>query len=438
MQHPMPANLRQRWAAPRRLVSLAAVVGLVAASCGSATQRPGASPARPADLLAGLTVTSADLQAAADRGNAFTIDLLQRLDASDPGGNFADSAFSLGTVLGMLELGARGDTEAQIASVLHSAGVTPEQQAAAQKRLDGTLLDTANADGITLDAANALWVQSGLPIDATFLHTLADDFAAPSSQVDFLDDPQGAADLINHWVSGATQGMIPSVVTPNEIQGSALVLADALYLDAKWEHQFQAGLTRAAAFFRPDGTQVATEMMQSDPSTLPICSGDGVTAVELPYVGGHYAADIIMPTSQPLAGFVASLSPGELTGIEQRLAPTDRVELTLPKFDISSQLSLIPILTALGMPDAFDSAADLSGIDGRTDLQVDLAKQSAVMKVDEVGTTAAAATVFGVAASAAVNTVRVVIDHPFLFVIRNLASGAIIFTAQVTDPTASS
>jgi serpin B len=414
------------------------VATLLAVSCGSATQRANASPTPPTDLLAGVRVTSADVQAAAGSGNAFAIDLLHQLESSDPAGNFADSAFSLATVLSMLELGARGDTEAQIASVLHSAGVTPEQQAAAQKQLDEALLDTARADGISLDAANAIWLQSGLPINAAFLHTLETDFSAPSSRVDFQADPGGAAALINRWVSDATQGMIPSVVTPDDILGSLMVLADAVYFDAKWEHQFQAGLTYSGPFFRPDSSQVSTPMMHSEPSTVPVYSGDGVTAVELPYVGGRYVADIIMPTSQPLAGFVASLSSGELSGIEQRLAPTDHVDVTLPKFDISSQLSLAPILTALGMPDAFGRGADFSGIDGRTDLQISLARQSAVMHVDEVGTTAAAATVVVIVGSAPLVQVSVVIDHPFLFVIRDLTSGAIIFTAQVTDPTVSS
>jgi serpin B len=414
----------------RRLATLAAAAAVLAAGCGTANQ--------PTDLLAGVRVSAADVQAAADSGNALTIDLLQQLELSNPGANFVDSGFSLAAVLSMLELGARGDTEAQIASVLHSAGVTAEQQAAAQKQLDEGLLATAHADGISLDTANAIWLQSGLPINAAFLHTLVNDFSAPSSQVDFQDDSQGAADLINHWVSDATQGMIPSVVTPAEIQGSLVVLADAIYFDATWEHQFQAALTHSGTFFRSDNSQVSTAMMQSEPLTLPIYNGDGVTAVELPYVGGQYVADIIMPTSQPLAGFVASLSPGELTGIEQQLTSTERVEVTLPKFDISSRLSLIPILEALGMHDAFGSAADFSGIDGRGGLQIDLAKQSAVMHVDEVGTTATAATVVAIAISAPLETVRVVIDHPFLFVIRDLTSGAIIFTAQVTDPTASS
>jgi len=439
MAHSVPADPRQQWTPGWRLATLATAAAVAAAGCGIASQRPGApSTPQARDLLAGITTNAAAVQAAADSGNALTIDLLKQLELSSPGGNLVDSAFSLATVLSMLELGARAATQSQIAAVLHSVSLTAEQEAAAWEQLDEALLETAKTDGISLDAANAIWLQRGLPVSAAFLYTLGKDFSAPSSQIDFQGDPEGSADLINHWVSDATRRMIPSIVTPDEVQPCLVVLADAIYFDAHWEYQFDPSLTSSGAFFRPDNSQVTAAMMHSEPSTLPTYSGNGVTAVELPYVGGHYVADIVMPTSRSLAAFIASLSPGDLPGIEQHLVSTPGVRLTLPKFDISSQLSLIPILTALGMSDAFSGAADFSGIDGRTDLSIGLAKQSARIQVDEAGTTAAAATIVGMISSAEVGGVNLLIDHPFLFIIRDTATGSIIFTAQVTDPTASS
>ena len=159
----------------------------------------------------------------------------------------------------------------------------------------------------------------------------------------------------------------------------------------------------------------------------------------MPYVGGHFVADVIMPTSESLGDFVAGLTPATLTGIEQGLSSTEYVDLTFPKFDISSQESLIPILQTLGMQDAFDGDADFSGIDGGRDIQVGLLEQRAVMNVDEVGTTAAAATIVGgLGGGGPLPPITyVTIDHPFLFVIRDTVTGAIVFTAQVVDPTAS-
>ena len=394
--------------------------------------------ARSGDVLAGVTVSAAELAAAAAGGNALTVDLLKQLELGRPSGNFVDSAYSLATALAMLQLGARGDTEAQIAAVLHSSGATSAQQAATWKQLDAALRAAAQGDGITLDVANALWLQQGLPVDASFLETLAKNFAAPSTPVDFHGNPQGAADLVNHWVSEATHGMIPTVVSADDVRPLLFLLADAIYFDAHWALPFPATSTADGPFFRPDGSRVSTPMMHGHLWTLPVYSGGGVTAVELPYVGGHFAADVIMPASQPIAAFVAALSPESLAAIEGKLVSTPYVDLTLPKFEISSQLSLQTVLSALGMPDAFDSAhADFSGIDGRTDLYIGLAQQRTRMQVDEAGTTAAAATVIGgLGGGPGPVPVEVVIDHPFLFVVRDRASGAIVFTAQVTDPSA--
>ena len=429
------------------VVTASAAVALTTA-CGAASHpAPSHTPTAAAtptttpattDLLAGITVSPSEVQAAAAHGNALTIDMLQQLELANPGTNFVDSAYSLATALAMLELGARGDTANQIATGLHDAGVSAEQQAAAWRQLDASLLATATAGGISLDVSNALWLQKGLPVDPSFLDTLVKNFAAPSTQVDFSGDPQGAAGLINNWVSQATQGHIPTLVAPGDIQGLLFALADAIYFDATWQYQFIVNFTSDGTFYRADDSTVSTPLMHSDdPLPLTTYSGNGVTAVELPYVGGHYVADVLMPTSQPIASFVSGLTTESLAGIEQDLTAA-QVVLTLPKFNISSQLQLSTLLTSLGMTDAFGGAADFSGIDGRTDLHLGLAKQDATMQVDEVGTTATAATIVGGLGGAGgpIQTVNVVINHPFLFLIRDLSSGAIVFTAEVTDPSA--
>jgi len=440
----------------RALAILAAAIAILATGCGTATLRPSASPSatsrssappssatptsQSSDLLAGVTVSASDVQASADGGNALTIDLLQQLAASQPDANFVDSAYSLATVLAMLELGATGDTETQIAAVLGSAGVSPEVQAAAWKQLDASLLATAQGDGITLDDANAIWLQQGKPFNQTFLNTLVQEFAAPSSQVDFSGDPQNAADLINQWVSNATDGMIPTVVSPADLQSCLMVLADAIYFNADWQTQFLGGGTIPGPFTLADGSQVTAQMMQyADPVPLSTYVDSSVTAVELPYVGGHYVADVIMPTSESLGAFIAGMTPAKLTAIEQELTSTPAVFLQLPKFDISSDESLIPLLQSLGMTDAFDGEADFSGIDGGRDLQVGALKQDAVIHVDEVGTTAAAATIAeGLGGGGGPVPTYITINQPFLFVIRDTTTGAIVFTAQVVDPTATS
>ena len=294
IRHPGPARA---WC----LAICGVTVAVLGAACGTSASRPSASPSATAhptasptapsasptpqasDLLAGITVGASDVQASVAAGNALTVDLLQQLAASQPDANIVDSAYSLATALAMLELGAEGATQTQIATVLHSAGVSSELQAAAWKQLDASLLATAQTDGISLDDANAIWLQQGLPFNATFLNTLVQNFSAPSSQVDFSDDPQGAANLINQWVSDATHGMIPSVVSAQDVQPLKLVLADAIYFDADWQHQFDPGSTASGPFYLPDGSQVSAQMMNNTDDelwTLPTYMADGVTAVE--------------------------------------------------------------------------------------------------------------------------------------------------------------
>jgi serpin B len=449
----VPASRSYCDRSPRRarcLVTLGALVAFLVAACGTTPSHPSGSPTpkptsrptptatpQPADLLAGVTVSPADALIPPQDNNAFTVDLLQQFALSRPNANFVGSAYSLATALAMLELGAKGQTQTEIATVLHNAGVTPELQAAAWKQFDAALLATAHTDGISLDVANAVWLQQGLPFNTSFLNTLVNNFAAPSSQVDFNGDPQGAATIINRWVSDATHGMIPSVVSASDVQPARLVLADAIYFDAHWLYQFIVNNTNAGPFFRPDNSKVSAQLMHSELLTVPTYSGGGVTALEMPYVGGHYVADVVMPTSKPIGNFVASMTTATLTGIEQKLVSTSDVLLTLPKFDIASQESLVPMLNALGMTSAFGDAADFSGIDNHRDLHIGLAMQRARVQVDEIGTTAAAATVIGgVGGGGPSHVTEVVFDHPFLFLIRDITSGAIIFTAQVVDPTA--
>ncbi len=434
------------------LLAVCAITAMLASACGATATRPSptatavpttpptptATP-EPADLLAGVTISPADALVPPQDDNAFTVDMLQQFELTHVNANFVDSAFSVATALAMLELGAKGQTETEIATVLHNAGVTPEMQAAAWKQFDASLLATANGDHIALDVANALWLQQGLPFDMSFLNTLVNNFAAPSSQVDFNGNPQGAAAAINKWVSDATHGMIPSVVSASDVQPLKLALADAIYFDAHWLDPFILNNTTPGTFYRADNSTVTAQLMYAELVTLPVYIGGGVTAVEKPYVGGHYVADIIMPTSQPISTFVAGLTPATLAGIVQNLKSTSHVDLTLPKFDVSSQESLIPMLQALGMTSAFSAtAADFSGIDHMTDIHVGLVMQRALMNVDEVGTTAAAATlVGGLGGGAGPSDITVVkFNHPFLFLIRDRTSGAIIFSAQVGDPTA--
>ena len=161
-------------------------------------------------------------------------------------------------------------------------------------------------------------------------------------------------------------------------------------------------------------------------------AGDGWKAVELPYVGGKLAMLVIVPDN--LAAFEAALDQPALAAITGALEART-VDLRLPRFSTRSQLGLGDLLAALGMPTAFTDRADFSGITTKEPLLIDAVVHQADIDVDEEGTEASAATaVMMRAASLPIDIVELTVDRPFLFALRDLETGAVVFLGRITDP----
>ena len=242
---------------------------------------------------------------------------------------------------------------------------------------------------------------------------------------------------LNAWVGQETHGRINSLFAPGAITAqTALVLANAVYFKAEWAQPF-TGTTANAPFVLPSGSTVSVPFMHSPvngPLDLSIAIGSGVEAVQLPYVGGRMAALVIMPTGQSLPTFTASLSPSALGRLVTGLAPA-AVDLALPSFSLSDSHDLVHTLKRLGMRDAFSPAsADLSGM-AAVPLVVNDVAQKATLDVTQWGTEASAATGIAVQTSArAASVVPLAIDHPFLFLIRDTHTGAVLFEAMIENP----
>jgi serpin B len=139
-----------------------------------------------------------------------------------------------------------------------------------------------------------------------------------------------------------------------------------------------------------------------------------------------------MPTSGSLGDFVRSLTPGRISSIASSLAAN--VSVSMPRFATTSKIDLKPVLEALGMTDAFTDNADLSGLSD-TPTKVAQVIQRVYLGVGEKGTTAAAATGISIMPTSATTGPSVLVDHPFLFLVRDTKTGAILFASQVQDPT---
>ena len=210
-----------------------------------------------------------------------------------------------------------------------------------------------------------------------------------------------------------------------------LALVNAIYLKAPWQTPFAAEATQEGTFTRADGSTVEVPFMATT-SSFPYASADGWQALEIPYLGGSLALTVILPDD--LTGFERTLTPDGLAAITSSLTGT-QVALALPRFGIETKAELATILAALGMPTAFGDGADFSGITTAEQLAISNVIHQANIDVDEKGTEAAAATAVVMRATAMPSeplTVRV--DRPFLFALRDVPTGAILFLGRVGDP----
>jgi serpin B len=162
--------------------------------------------------------------------------------------------------------------------------------------------------------------------------------------------------------------------------------------------------------------------------------GEGYQAVELPYDGREMSMVILLPERDAFEGFEDSLDAKQVQAILENLKYR-QVALKMPGFEFDSRFSLNQALEALGMPAAFTGRADFSGMTGSKDLFISDVLHKAFVSVDEEGTEAAAATAVVMKLSAVgEEPVPVTVDHPFLFLIRDIETGAILFVGRVVDP----
>ena len=356
------------------------------------------------------------------------------------GGNAVVSPASIVLALSMAQAGARGETAAQMDTVLHGAagpgggnGINSLDQLLAG--FSGTFKDANGTEQqLTLRIANAPFAQRGLQLQSAFLDTLASRYGAGLRLVDFENDPTGACQLIDGWVSDQTEGRIPKLLDSLD-SATRLVLVNAIYLKAPWQTPFDETETANAAFTRSDGSQVSVPTMSLDLPDGRYASGSGWQAVELPYADGSLAMTIVVPDDLP--AFDAGLDATRFSQITAALAPT-YLDLTLPRFKIQTKSDLSSVLAGMGMPLAFDpDRADFSGITTQEQLYISAVVHQANISVDEKGTEASAATAVEIAASAMpAHQVTLHVDRPFIFAVRDTSTGAILFLGRVVDPSA--
>ena len=390
-------------------------------------------------------VGSADLDELVRGNNAFAFELYRVLN--DGEGNLFYSPFSISQALAMTSAGARGETQRQMADTLHYR-LPQSSLHPAFNVLDRTLASrgqapggTPNNDGETgqyfrLNIANAVWGQEGFQFLPDFLDVLAENYGAGMMVSDFACAPDEARVRINDWVAEETEGKIKDLLPPGALDRSTrLVLTNAIYFNASWHWPFSRSNTRVRPFHLEGGGTVDVPMMTETYRDYGYARGDGYQVVDVPYSWGEMSMTILLPdqgtTLEALEGSLDSdLLDQIVDGIE-----TDYVTLTIPLFEFESEFNLGDTLAGMGMPDAFDDRADFSGMTGSKDLGISRVVHKAYVSVDEMGTEAAAATGVVTAASGpGKEPIAVTVDRPFIFLIRDIGTGTVLFLGRVSNP----
>ncbi|HMH37540.1 MAG TPA: serpin family protein [Streptosporangiaceae bacterium] len=351
----------------------------------------------------------------------------------------ADTVFSPASVASALRIalcGARGQTAAELARVLHlDEDPKPQDAAAAGLRL--TLTSGAGSGSATFRAPNTVWIQSGLPLHAAFKARLHD--AVTLAAADFRAAPEATRTEINQVIATQTEGKISGLLPSGTITAlTRLVLASAVYLKAAWTDPFPERATADAPFY-PDGRDqpALTVPMMHGTASRAYLRGDGYQAVLLPYRDINLAMAVVLPDG-PLAALRPKLAAAGLGGLLAG-ASRHRVTLSLPRFRLEAAFNLIPALRRLGIVAAFGGDADFGEITEAAPLRIGAVAHKAYVDVDEQGTEAAAATAVVIRAAAAIRpppAVTMVVDRPFLFAIVDSTTGLPLFLGQVSHPVA--
>jgi serpin B len=385
------------------------------------------------------SVANEDLKTLVDGNNTFALDIYQSLHSEN--GNLILSPFSMSLALAMTYAGARGNTESQMADVLHFTQ-GQEKTHPAFNSLDLALEnDPINLDKdqepLKLNIANAVWAEQTFSFLPEFLDTIALNYGAGVQLADFVNNFENERVGINNWVSDKTEDRINDLLPDGSLNADTrMVLVNAIYFKADWSTQFDANSTHDAAFHLLDGTEITTPTMNDVRFGIPYVQGDGYQAVELSYAGETAAMDIILPDEGNFEAFESSFNKDLYDEILQGMQPSNSITLSLPKFEFTKDFGLAAALSDLGMKDAFDrGAADFSGMTGKRDLFISDVIHKAFVAVDEEGTEAAAATaVIMEAAGAMMPETSFIADHPFLFIIRDTVNGQILFIGRVLNP----
>jgi serpin B len=417
-----------------RKTAAALAAAMVLAACGGPADPGGADGQDDKDVFDAQFVTDLTEDEAADLAasiNAFGFDLHRAL-ATEEHGNVVTAPVSVAVLLAMVAAGADGETAQQMADVLHVDEVRDNRFAVLLEQL----VDT---DDVTLDIANALWVDDDVDLLAEYVGWIREAFSAPVEAAAL--DQRSGADAIDAWVRQNTNDRIQGIAEELGLPDPdvVVVLANAVYFLGRWTTQFDPRATRDGPFRLSDGTVVQVPLMNrtgvDEGDELEVADMSGHRVIRLAYgEDRRFGMEIFVPTgSRTLDEFMASFDHETWAEGVAALHPVVRgIPLSMPTFEMEWGATLNDVLIALGMSLAFDdTGADFSRMSS-LQLVLDAVVHKTYIRVDEEGTEAAAVTGGGMAVTSAPEPIT--IDRSFAFTISDRETSTILFLGTVEDP----
>ena len=363
-------------------------------------------------------------------GNGFAFDLYREVAAENDGKNLFLSPLSAQAALLMAANGAKGDTYNQIVKAIGFENYSADDVNSTFRKIIFGLqtVDTS----VDFEFANSVWIKDGFNVKQDYVSLLADNFDAEASNVDFGTD--AGVEKVNNWCSEKTHGMIPTIMDGPD-DNLKLALINALYFKGQWSTKFNKSNTQEEYFTAIDGSRNKIDFMNQAEEFL-YSESEDMQVCELPFGNKAYAMDFLLPHKD--LDFNEFFSDFTYDDLDEYLSAfgTAQVILMLPKLDLEDDVNLIPALSRLGIKDSFIyGTADFTGIHEPKELYIGIVRQKTALEMNEEGAKAAAVTSIGMyndASPGPVDQAVFIADHPFLFLIREKSTGAILFIGAYT------
>lgn len=369
----------------------------------------------------------------------WSVNLYNHLRATGEEENILFSPLSIALAMGVMELGAQGSTLKEIRHAMGYDGLKNGEEFSFLKNFSDMV--SAEESQYVMKIANSLFVQNGFHINDEFLQMMKKYFNAEVNHVDFSQNV-AVANYINKWVENYTNSLLKDLVSPRDFDAvTHLALINAVYFKGNWKSQFRPENTRTFSFTKDDESEVQIPMMYqqgefyygefSDGSNE---AGGIYQVLEIPYEGEEISMMLVLSRQEVPLATLEPLLKAQLIEEWANSVKKQKVEVYLPRFTVEQGIDLKDIFKALGVTEIFIKDANLTAMSDGKELFLSKVVHKSFIEVNEEGSEAAAASGMIAISRMAVLYPQVIVDHPFLFLIRNRKAGTILFMGRVMHP----